>query len=255
MLNSQNNYRFYDFTLENYKKILEKAMNNYKFSFYPDFNYKNDKVIILRHDVEFSIPIALKMSEIEADLGIKATYFLQIHSDFYNLLDKNNFASVKKIQEKGHQLGLHFDSHFWEITSEMDLEKYMFMDKQLLKQYFNIEPRVFSFHNNNAFTLSCEDDEYAGMINVYSKQFKENIGYCADSTGYWRYEILEDRLSEAKDDILQILIHDGMWQDEVLPPRRRIYKVIDSHADYMKKTYDETLKKFGASNIDWNGEV
>ena len=121
--------------------------------------------------------------------------------------------------------------------------------------YFGITPKAFSFHNTNDFVLSCENEEYAGMMNVYSKRIKSQYGYCADSTGFWRYEILEDRLKEAKDKILQVLIHDGMWQDEVLPPRRRIYKVIEDHANFMKQSYDNTLKIFGAKNIDWKSEV
>ena len=103
--------------------------------------------------------------------------------------------------------------------------------------------------------MSCDKNYYAEMINVYSAKYKNKIGYCADSTGFWRYEVLEDRLREAKDQILQILIHDAMWQNEVLPPRRRVFKVIDEHADFMKKSYDETLNKFGAKNIDWEGEI
>ena len=93
------------------------------------------------------------------------------------------------------------------------------------------------------------------MMNVYSKRIKSQYGYCADSTGFWRYEILEGRLKEAKDKILQVLIHDGMWQNEVLPPRQRIYKVIEDHANFVKQSYDNTLKIFGAKNIDWESEV
>ena len=248
-------YRFNDFTLKNYRLILELALINYNFVFFTEDFDGDEKKIILRHDVEFSIPIALEMAEIEASLGIKATYLLQVHGDFYNILEKNNFIAIKKIRELGHQIGLHFDTHFWEISSETDLEKYMLIDKQILQLFFEIEPQVFSFHNTNSFVLSCEKDCYAGMINVYSKRLKSEVGYCADSTGYWRYKVLEDRLREAKDNKLQILIHDGMWQDEVLPPRRRVYKVIDDHATFMKKSYDETLKKCGAKNIDWCGEV
>jgi hypothetical protein len=255
MLNYSEKYRFSDFTLENYKRLLEIAKKEYAFIFFQDIADNLEKTIILRHDLEFSIPIALEMAEIEASAGIKSTYFLQIHGDFYNILEKNNLETVKKISKMGHQLGLHFDAHFWEISDEAKLEKYMLIDKQVLKQYLGIEPKVFSFHNTDPFILSCKKETYAGMINVYSKKINDLYSYCADSTGYWRYEILEDRLIEAEDERLQLLIHDGMWQDEVLPPRRRIYKVIDDHAAFMKESYDRILKKFSAKNIDWEGEV
>ena len=35
----------------------------------------------------------------------------------------------------------------------------------------------------------------------------------------------------------------------------KIHKIIDDHSAFLKQTYDETLKKFGAKNIDWYGEV
>jgi hypothetical protein len=255
MLNPSVKYRFSDFTLDNYKRLLLIAQENFEFIFFQDISKNTIKAIVLRHDVEFSVPIALKMAELEESLGIHATYFIQVHGDFYNILEKNTYLAIKKIQSLGHQIGLHFDIHFWEISSEEELENQLLIDKQLLKQYFHAVPQLFSFHNTNPFILSCNKDTYAGMINVYSKTIRERCRYCADSTGYWRYEVLEDRLIEAKDNILQILIHDGMWQDEVLPPRRRIYKVIDDHAAFMKKSYDETLRKFGAKNVDWNGIV
>ena len=83
--------------------------------------------------------------------------------------------------------------------------------------------------------MTCEQNSYGGMHNVYATKYKKEYGYCADSTGFWRYEILQQRISEAKDNVLQVLIHDAMWQDRVLPPRRRVYRTIDEHASFMKK--------------------
>lgn len=243
-------YNFSDFTLINYKEILRTALVSYNFVLYNEV-LKN-KSVILRHDIEFSIPIAFEMAKIENELGIKSTYFLQLHSEFYNPLDKDSYNIINNILKLGHDLGLHFDAHFWDVTNEEQLEKYLCFDKKILDAYFNIKLDVFSFHNTNKFILSCEKDKYCNMINVYSKYFKEKIGYCSDSTGYWRFENLPERLKEAKDDYLQILIHDGMWQNEVLPPRRRIYKVIDDRAKYLKVLYDDGLKKFEAKNIDWD---
>jgi len=250
IMNHKDRFNFTDFTLTNYQKLLQLAKENYLFENF-DSTTKNKKAIILRHDIEFSVPIAERMAVIESELGITATYFIQLHGEFYNPLDKEYYKSIKRILDLGHHLGLHFDSHFWDIQNEDSLEKYLKIDKQTLEKYFEREIKIFSFHNTNEFILSCEKEKYIGMLNVYSKYFKEKVGYCTDSTGYWRYERLEDRLREAKDENLQILIHEGMWQDKVLPPRQRIFKVIDDRAAYLKNFYDDTLKKFGAKNIDW----
>ena len=246
-------YRFSDFTLENYKRLLQLAKEKYSFvSFYEMETITHDKRIVWRHDVEFSIAIAVKMAEIEHSLGIQSTYFFQVHCDFYNLLERNTSHAVNYIKSLGHEIALHFDVHYWGIENETDLEKYMAVDKKIFQDYFDLSPKIFSFHNTNSFVLSCNKENYAGMLNVYCNRIKNDYGYCADSTGYWRYEILEDRLKEAKDTVLQVLVHDGMWQDEVLPPRRRVYKVIDDHAIFMKQSYDETLVKFEAKNVDWD---
>lgn len=249
-MNASQEYIFTDFTFTNYKKLLLIAQKKYKFKLFTDDFENGDKIIILRHDLEFSVPHALRMAQIEYDLGIRSTYFVQIHSEFYNILDESNYQSIKVIMEMGHEIGLHFDTHFWNINSENLLGKYIKLDKSTLERYFDIKIRAFSFHNTNQFTLRCEKEYYAGLINVYSRKYKMEVGYCSDSTGYWRYERLEDRLRAAKDLSLQILTHDAMWQDKVLSPRQRIFKVIDERADYLKKYYDATLKKFSAKNID-----
>jgi hypothetical protein len=252
-MDNSTKYRFSDFTFANFKKLLILAMKEYEFIEFSDqVKEKSGKYIFLRHDIEFSLPNAVRMAEIEYQLGIKATYFLQVHSEYYNPIDKENYKYVKKIISLGHDIGLHFDSHFWEIDLEDNLEKYILIDKNLIEKYFNIEIQAFSFHTTNEFILSCKKERYANLINVYSDFFKEKVAYNTDSTGYWRYEILEERLKEAKDRLLQVLLHDGMWQDEVLPPRRRIYKVIDDRSIYMKKFYDDKLNEFRAMNVDWD---
>jgi hypothetical protein len=246
-----NQYLFADFTLDNYKRLLKLAKQNYSFHFFTDEYFK--KSILLRHDLEFSIPIALKMAIIEADLGINATYFVQLHSEFYNTLEKDTINTVKEILELNHQVGLHFDSHYWSIDNEAQLEKYIMIDKVTLEQYIGADIKVFSFHNNTPFTLSCRRNLYGELLNVYSNYFRNNYSYNADSLGYWRFERLEERLKEAKEDSLHVLIHDGLWQNEVLPPRRRVFKVIDDRATYLKQLYDSFLASKNLKNIDWDG--
>jgi len=246
--NSQQ-FHFHDFTLHNYVSLLKRAQEFYNFESFTDSIPPGS--IILRHDIDLSILHAFKMAQIEEMLGIKATYFVQLHSEFYNPLDKTNFGLLRRILDMGHKLGLHFDTHFWGINSEDQLEKFISFDKELLENIFEIEIDVFSFHNNNEFTLQWSKNRIAGLINVYSSYFKE-MGYCSDSVGYWRYDRLEDILKPPlKFDRLQILIHPCWWQERALPPRQRIYNLIDDNNTYLKRLWDSTLKQFGAKNIDW----
>jgi hypothetical protein len=256
VMSNKKKYRFEDFTIKNYRTILQTAKKNeYRFLFFHEPYSRDSKQVLWRHDVEFSPFIALKMAEIEATEGVKATYFFQLHAEFYNVLERVIADIVFKIRELGHDIGLHFDSHFFNVTNENDLEKYLAVDRYYFNAIFGTDIKAFSFHNTNQFILGCEKDSYSGLINVYSRYFKEHFNYCADSTGYWRYERLTDVLNNPNVQKLQVLTHDAMWSTEVLPPRQRVFVSIDENARRIKQGYDGALKKLGAKNIDGDGAL
>ena len=243
-------YKFDDFTLTNYVKILRLAQSSdYKFCNY--FNYKDtDNFILWRHDIEFSPEIALKMAIIEAELGIQTNYFINIHSEFYSVFEKDTFAELKKIIELEHFVGLHFDAHFYDLKNENELCQKLSFERDLLEKMFNITITAFAFHNTTPEILKWNNYKYADMINVYSLFFREEVDYCTDSTGIWRYERLEDNIKEKHPNGLQVLTHDGMWQDEAMSPRKRVFKCIDDRADKLKEYYDYLLKKYHQKNVD-----
>jgi hypothetical protein len=191
------------------------------------------------------------MAKIENELGVKATYFFQLHSEFYNVLEKEISEIVFQIKSLGHEIGLHFDSHFFNIISENELEKYLTVEKIYFDSIFKTNIEVFSFHNTNEFILSCEKNKYAELINVYSSFYKSIFSYCADSTGFWRYDRLEDVLYNPQITKLQVLTHDAMWSYDIQSPRQRVFISIEENALRVKNFYDNALIKFKAKNIDW----
>jgi hypothetical protein len=73
----------------------------------------------------------------------------------------------------GHVIGLHFDSHFYGITNEQDLNDKLIFEKGILENLFNIEVKQFCFHITNEFTLSCNKDSYGGMLNAFSEFYQK----------------------------------------------------------------------------------
>ena len=65
--------------------------------------------MLWRHDVDISVHRALALARIEADLGVRATYFFTLHSSFYNLLEPAVAARARELLALGHWLGVHFD--------------------------------------------------------------------------------------------------------------------------------------------------
>jgi len=178
-----------------------------------------------------------------------ATYFLNLHSEFYNLFEKTQVSIVEEIIALGHDVGLHFDATFKTIHSEDELGRQITVEGDVLEQLFGIRPQVFSFHNPVAAHLACEADSYGGMVNCYSRRFKTEVAYCSDSNGYWRFRRLYDVLQKAEDECLQVLIHPDWWQDEPMPARQRIFRCVYGRASASMRLYDHSLANAGRENL------
>lgn len=246
-------YRFSDFTIDNYKKLLLDMVNqNYSFKFYKDeYTRFSEPIVLLRHDVEFSPFVALEMAKIENTLGIRSTYFFQIHSDFYNILERKISNMALEVLSLGHNIGLHFDSHYYNIQNEEELEGKIAYDSKILENIIDRCLYVFSFHNTDTKVLSFDKLNYGGLLNTYSKYFMDRFEYHSDSTGIWRYERLFDVVNAKEKKPIQVLIHDAMWSDIVMSPKERVYSAIDKNSERVKMQYNETLKMYNAKNIDW----
>lgn len=245
-MTNREKYHFDDFTLDNYRRLIQLAREKgFQFILHKDKFVAERKDIIWRHDVEFEPDIALKMAQIEHDLGVQATYFFQLHSECYNLFNDYYRCVFYQIRDLGHHVGLHFDCAYWKISDEKQLDEYIKLDKDYLERNMGIEVDTFSFHNTTPFTHSCLNYKYGGLINVYSSFFKEHYNYCGDSLGYWRFDRLEDVLNDEAIQHLQVLTHDGNWAEEVLSPRKRYVKVVHDHADRLVKEQIESLHILG----------
>jgi hypothetical protein len=237
-----------DFTVEHYAKLLVLAKAQYTFIPFGEIAFDR-RFILWRHDCDFSLNRARHLAHIEQEHNVGSTYFLNPHCEFYNLLERDQAAIVQSILACGHDIGLHFDAAFYQTTSEDALDELVAKEAGWLKDWFGVEPTAFSFHNPDAFLLTCEKDSYGGLINCYSRKFKDRIPYSSDSNGYWRYRRLHDVLEKAAEPCLQVLTHPGWWQDEPLYPRQRIFRSVHGRADAVMALYDDTLQAHRRDNL------
>ncbi|WP_321469666.1 hypothetical protein [Halarcobacter sp.] len=239
------NYYENDFIENNYKSILENVKGNT--IFYDEIVIKNS-FTLWRHDVDFSVHRAYSLANIEKKMKIKATYFIQLGAMFYNVFELEIKELIYKILSLGHEIGLHFDPTQYEIKSKEDLEQYLSFEKNILDNLFQTKIKVFSFHNPTEEILKYDDFKYSDMINTYARYFKENVKYCSDSNGYWRYKRLKEFLNE-KHSRIQVLTHPSWWQKEVMNPRDRIQRCIEGRAKNTAKKYDGLLGEYGRENV------
>jgi hypothetical protein len=239
-----------EFTELYYRNLLQIAKKNYNFTSF--CNYKSEESIILwRHDVDFSVHRSLELAKIEQDEGVRSTFFIYLHSEFYNVFELEVTHCIREIIKAGHEIGVHFDPAYYEgkIKSYEDLEDLLSYEKRLLEEIFKIEVKVFSFHNPDIGDwLKFDDEIIAGMVNTYSHHFKNNFGYCSDSNGYWRYEQLVDVLEKREQSQLQVLTHPGWWTPENIPPMERVYRAVLGRSNNVLFKYHQTLEKVGRLN-------
>lgn len=237
-----------DFTIEQYRKLLQLAQANYKFCSYKNIPF-TERFILWRHDCDFSLNRAFKLAKIESEEGVISTYFINPHCQFYNLFEKEQAKLVEQILELGHSLGLHFDAGFYKTSSEAELEEQITNETTLIERFFGSKLYPFSFHNPNEALLAYEEDSYGGLLNCYSKKFKKEIPYCSDSNGYWRFKRLREILEKAEDFCLQVLTHPGWWQDHAMFPMERIQRCITGRSEAIRKQYVQQLTAMNRKNI------
>lgn len=106
-----------DFTLKSYRSLLEAFQKaGYQFQTFEEFmeHPAEGKTVVMRHDVDEKAPNALKMAQLEHELGVKSTYFFRI------VKQSNVPEVIRGIAALGHEIGYHYEDL---ATAEGDMEK------------------------------------------------------------------------------------------------------------------------------------
>ena len=188
-------------------KTLQEA--GYIFTDYQCYE-KYSRCVILRHDIGNSIEKALRLAELEARLGVKSTYFVLMTTDFYNPSSKKSLEGLRKIQEYGHEIGLHFDEMAYDELD--DVVGAILKEAKVLSEILGTPITIVSMHRPSLKTLEA-NYEIPGMINSYGKTFFNDFKYLSDSRRRWREPVL-DIIKSGEFDRLHILTH-AIWYNDV----------------------------------------
>src|SRR5439155_2531726 len=94
------------FDLAHYGELLDAARSGgYRFAVFDRDPAPRD--LLLRHDVDLSLNAAVRLAELEAEAGARATYFLMTESVFYNLDSEEGREAVERLRALGHRVALH----------------------------------------------------------------------------------------------------------------------------------------------------
>lgn len=241
-----------DFTEAAYRGLLHSAKaNGYAFVGYDALETAPARHVVWRHDVDISMHRAVALAKIEAEEGVRSTFFLNPHCAYYNLLEPEIAALVRQIAALGHAIGLHFDADAFpgEDWSAERLEANLAAERQLLETITGLPVRAYSYHNPDVGGLLAFDTDMAGMVNAYNHAFRQSYTYASDSNGYWRFRPIGEVLREGAADRLHALTHPEWWTPEPLPPRERVLRAVRGRAAGVISSYDAFLYRAKRNNI------
>jgi len=175
------------FDLPHYRELLEAAKaGGYRFASFDEG--PNDGDLFLRHDVDLSLEAALRMAELEASVGARATYFLMTESVFYNLVSREGVAAIARLRELGHGVGLHAVYPNARLDERFD--------------------KVVAWHNPDPEYMTAPVE---GAINVMGERHFDTATYRSDSNQRWRHGCPHEELRAGAFPWLQLLVHPEIW--------------------------------------------
>lgn len=200
-----------------YRSMLKAAIEkSYVLSSFEKYSDVNDRTVIIRHDVDYTINGVRQLAEIEAILGATATYMFRIRADEYNIFSPHVCALIFNLLDMGHEIGLHYDATSVGLALSKDPRDLLIKEKSVLEQLVDRKVRSGSEHRDISHVIHKaayyhdlydprEFFDYWAMDPLYCDRMK----YLSDSNGIWREGDLLSHMG--KHDRFQILVHPDWW--------------------------------------------
>jgi len=220
--------------ITDYEKLLiEFKAAKYKFIKFDSLVPEKNRVL-LRHDIDCDVTLAVKMAEVEHALGVNSTYFIFIRSRSYNVLERKNAASIMKIKKLGHWISLHYDPSMYK-----DVSRGVVYELDLFTEIFGERPYVISFHSPPKDVV---DLDLLECRHTYQPRYFTDIAYISDSRGRFSYghPLKSQAFKEGK--TLQLLIHPIWWMTGQESPGKALNWLAARRAVEMKDYFFEMNK-------------
>lgn len=222
-----------DFSQADYRVLVRAILDfGYRFCRFDKAEEGQAPRIYLRHDVDISPAMALRLGVIEQELGVRANYFFQLNAETYSGLARSTIAIIEELRALGHCVGLHID------------ENLVAPEEQAIRRtldWFNdcvtpVDPAI-SFHRPSRDVLK---KDFSGFVNAYGSAYFDPDLYFADSrrNPVFRGQVLQAANSGA--DPLQLLLHPAWWYPESdmrAFARRVLARRRDETAVYLRENF------------------
>lgn len=142
---------------------------------------------------------------------MKSTYFVLLTSDFYNVFSKDSCDGLKRIQDAGHEIGLHFDEVRYSGISVDGVKEKISEECEVFSHAIGMPITTVSMHRPSKQILDANLC-IPGVVNSYGKVFFQDFKYLSDSRRHWR-EPVSEIIQSREFNRLHILTH-AFWYNE-----------------------------------------
>ena len=214
------------FELDEYQGFVKKLMDSgYRTISFADPGARDTSApnLLLRHDIDMDPAAALPMAEAENAIGARSTYYVLLSNRHTNPFDTEFRASVRRLAELGHWIGLHFDATQYGLTHDSPgFNEHVGMECELLSRLCGVDVDSVSFHRPARDLLSSPGSLTHPLPHTYEHVFLKEIEYCSDSAGRWAYGPPTTREAISKLRPFHFLTHPISWGSDGSTPSERV---------------------------------
>jgi hypothetical protein len=169
-----------------------------------------DGTIYLRHDVDYSLSVALELAKLNAAEGVSGMFFVMLRSPTYNLLSSSGLEHAREIHGLGQQLGIHLVVPDPPPT-DTAVKAAVHRDYELLLGELPELCTVVSWHNPGpTFPTQAERLSLEGLVNIYTDPALMAAEYLSDSNMYHRPSEFAAAIAR-RPTSLHLLFHPFYW--------------------------------------------
>lgn len=168
------------------------------------------KVLYLRHDIDFDPRSARAMAEAEAELAVRATYYVLL-TQHYNPMELENRRAIRHLAELGHEIGLHYDMETYP-TDPVFARKRLDREVDILEDLVETSVRTISMHQPSMGEL----DPFVALsefVHPHDPRTGHGLIYVSDSCRTWQDTTLLRCLETPGPLRLLLNTHPELWLD------------------------------------------
>ena len=172
------------------------------------------RAIFLRHDIDFSIECALPMAELEASMGVKASYYILLNGPYS--MHSENQQHLKHVVQLGHEIGLHYDMRDYP-DSPSEQRSQLEREIRQLSVFCDAPVCTITMHEPHRGHGDPFLEEQ--WVHPHQPSWFNTVDYVSDSCRGWRDENLRQFFQPEGPERLLLLTHPELWLDGTIEDR------------------------------------